>query len=84
MCDVLRSFEPQGGISIDFAQSIIAQVTKLANYLHLQHIVHRDLTQETISLRESRSSPHGYKVGKIGGFDYALIIRKGQSQDENL
>ena len=51
--------------------------------LHQAGILHCDLTQDTIGLRESRSSQFGYQINKIGGFDYACINKRGQSMADS-
>lgn len=71
LSEVLKSHFPVG-CSLKFASTIMSDVCRIVKKMHCAGVVHREIIQEVIGLRESKSG--SFRAYKLGGFDCAQIL----------
>ena len=64
-----------GGCSLEFARLTLISLIAIVSKIHSIGVMHRMLCSRSIGMKRSSSAPGGFKVDKLGAFDFAFILR---------
>ena len=72
--EVLTSFKKL--CPIEFSLRIIERLAETIRKMATKGVVHGHITQDTIGMVRSKSVPGGFKVSKLGGFEFAFFAHE--------